>query len=76
MKDNPGGRIQAITVTRIIGIIWLVEAAVAAGYNTAIVEKMSRVVKLDVTLLHSSEGIRYRKKNIITTILVVVNERP
>jgi hypothetical protein len=58
MKDNPGGRIQAITVTRIIGIIWLVEAAVAAGYKTAIVEKMSRVAKLDVTLLHSFEGIR------------------
>lgn len=34
MKDNLGGRIRAITVTRIIGIRWLVEAAVAAGYNT------------------------------------------
>lgn len=43
-----------------------------------IVEKMSRVVKLDVTLLHSFERISYMKenKNIITTILAVVNERP
>lgn len=38
VKDNPGGRIQAVNLTRIIGIIWLVEAAVAAGYNTAMVE--------------------------------------
>jgi hypothetical protein len=37
-------------------IIWLVEAAVAAGYNTDIVEQVSRVAKLDVTLLHSSES--------------------
>lgn len=42
MKDNPGGRIQAITVTRIIGIIWLVEAAVAVGYNPDSGENVSR----------------------------------